>query len=167
MRLSRYENCPGGQPITFQLIFNTSANFADQTQYSGVLDVRKNFSEPLELAINVMYCGSNTKACVKLPSQVISNVCNHLNDSEAVYAGFVNNIQPKFVCPLKASRYDLPKVTVDLSRLTFIPIPVSAWTMTLKLFSVGNSKKSLAFCAIIEYKIALTKSRNRKQRLRH
>lgn len=166
MRLSRYENCPGSQPITFQLIFNTSANFEDQTQYSGVLDVRKNFSEPLELAIDVMYCGSNTKACKKLPTQVISNVCQHLNDSSVFYVGFLNNVQPKFICPLKAGRYTIPKATVDLSKLSLIPIPASTWIMTMKLFSVGD-KKSLVFCAIIEYKIAVAKTRNRQRPLRH
>lgn len=163
MRLTRYENCFERQPITFQLIFNTSADNSDQTQYSGVLDIRKNLSEPLELTTTVRYCRLNAKTCMNLPTQLIPNICHHLNDTEAFYAGFMSNIKPKFVCPLKSGRYVVPKATLDLPKLSFTPIPASTWTMTLKLYSVNGGKKTLAFCAIIEYRIAVAKSRNRKR----
>lgn len=163
LRLTRYENCPGVQPITFQLIFNTS-DVEGQTQFSGVLDVRKNVSGSLELAIEACYC-ITTKTCVKLPSQVVLDACHHLNDPKAFFAGFINSIQPKFECPFKAGRYVVPKATVNLSSFSFVPILASTWTMTIKLLSVIGSQKILAFCSIIEYKVAAnTKNRKRQRR---
>lgn len=78
------------------------------------------------------------------------------------------NIQPRFECPLKARRYILPKATIDLKKLDFVPFPGSTWIMSMKLLSVKGGKQLLAFCAIIEYKIteAKLKKRNRKERPR-